>query len=568
MSALQPAHPEPSGPGPDDATGAPGHAAAPVAPRRAPRRRTSVAWPAPAPQAVPPGQRRPAPPAVVPEPASAPAPTPVAATVTLPRFVAPRPAPAAPPVAPTPPTPFPRFQAPVPPAAPTPPPAPAPQPVSLAGADVPALLAPEPPAPTLPPLPEEPLAGRLDRPAAAPRTVAPARPTPPSAPPRPADGASAAPPGFAAERLVVAASAELLALDPSLDDEQPTDEIPAAAAPAAAAAAAAAPAVSGFDPLTLTPEEAASLGAPLRMSLPTEHASVPSAAAPPAEIGGSRLAGRALAALPRRGDLRAFGRDRGASARVALAIIVVSVLIVIAGAKIADLLRPVPLIGSAVDTLQAIALYPKVYGVEWVTATLAIFCLGGVIFAHMEQQAERQDMRRDPVRRLNIALTSMLALTLGSGVMSLMHDRGWAAAASATGFFAALFLAIPIARFPGARAMQMQPDRAWGLLLLVSLPAVFIASIVPTLAIAILALTHVRTRWAQVQADADDYADGPVDRGNRRGALIITLAIVIVSAIGFNAMHQSVEDLRGLQQQERTAFPGAEQGPTIDEATP
>lgn len=377
--------------------------------------------------------------------------------------------------------------------------------------------------------------------------------------------------------MVIAESAELLALDPSLDDE--TTEATAPMPPESAQFAAPTAVVSApvdpsfpFDPATLTPEEAASLAGPLRVSLPDERGAAtpaPAPTAPPAEIGGSRLAGRLLSVLPRRGDVAAArGRNLPAAGRLLVTFVVVVALLAIAGGTIADLLRPVPIIGSAIDTLQALTLYPSVYGLEWITATLAVLSFAGVVFAHMEQQAERHQMRKDPVRRLNISLATMLVLTVGSGAMSLMHDHGWAAAASATGFFVALCLAAPLARTPGARAMAPQPDRAWALLFLISLPVVIIASTLPTLLIAVLAFTHVRTRWSEVVDNTDEHADGPLDRTNRLGALVITAAVVIVAGIGFNAMHQSTDELRGLQQQERTAFPGALEGPTIDEPTP
>ncbi len=152
--------------------------------------------------------------------------------------------------------------------------------------------------------------------------------------------------------------------------------------------------------------------------------------------------------------------------------------------------------------------------------------------------------------------------------MSLLGAQGWAAAAASTAFFAALCLTVPIARLPGARAMEYQSDRAWGLLLLVTLPSVFIASTLPAILIAILAFTQVRTRWPQLVAGADDHASGPLDRTNRLGALILTLAVIAASSVGINAMHLSTDDLRGLQQQERTAFPGATEGPTIDAPQP
>lgn len=562
MSALQPAFPDPAGPA-SDGSDLPQQAPAPGysgPERRRTPRRTAVAWPTPAPQAAPafsppPAAPTPAPTAAAVHAAPVVVPEPAAPTAAMPRFVppapaAPAPAPAAQAPAPAPQVP-PAFatrlvppappQAPAAPVPPQPPAAPAPPstPISLAGADIPAALsapvAPQPPAAPVPPAAPAPL------------------------PPAPAaDHRSLAPPGFSGERIRAAESAQLLALDPSFPDDwdgpaEPPQLLTTATATATTAA------------VLPEPADVAALADPTAAAASAAVAAGADAPALPREVGGSRLAGGMLAALPRRGDGRAFGRDRGSTARIAGTLLVLSLAVAFVGPPIANALRDVPIIGDALDQLRALALYPRVYGLYWVTATLGVLSGYGIVAAHMEQQAEKQGMRQDPTRRLNIALASLLAITGSAGLMSLLHSRGWAAGAASTGFFLALSLLVPLGRMPGKRAMDSQPERAWLLLFLVAIPAMVLAPSIPTILLLLLSFTRVRTGWSEITGAADHHADGPVDQTNRASALIITVGVLVAASLGLHAMHQSSAELRTLQSERGVStVPGAVQGPTVD----
>ncbi|MEH3054292.1 MAG: hypothetical protein PGN13_09845 [Patulibacter minatonensis] len=527
MSAPQPAFPQPTG---SAQTGEP---ALDDAPRgKAQRRRTSVAWPAPSPQAAPPtfapAAAPPAPPApqpvhaapvVVPDPAPAGPPTALRARVAPQAPTAPQ-APAAP-QAPV----LPRFMAP----APTPAAAPAPTPAAPHGARF------VPPAP-LPQAPPPPAAPAL--PAATPRT----------------SGTSAAPPGFSGERLRVAESAQLLALDPSFDDDdgEPFAALASNVAPTPAAPVAATP--SHVDP------------AMAAFAAPTHPFASP-ATAPQAPRADDAERSIVTKLLVRSGDRARFGRDRAATIRVATTILIASLLLVVAGPPLAKALKGVPVIGTALDQLRAFTLAPGAFGLPWLAGVLGIASIAGTITAHMEQQAEKQGMRRDPARRLNIGLATLLAITLGSGLFSTLHAHGWAASAASLGYFTGLCLLLPLGRLPGARAMATQPERSWALLCAASAIAMVLAPSLPTIALLLLSFTRVRTHWAAISA-GDDTSEERVDATNRTSALVIVLGVLLASSFGMHVMQLSSSDVDAMRAADDIVVPGAVQGPTVDELHP
>lgn len=501
---------------------------------------------------------------------------------------------------------MPRFVAPPSPAPAAPAPAqPAPQPaatpISLAGAEVPAVLmpaarfvaprAPQPPAAPapattpqaapLPPVAAAPMQAAPQPPAAPPAppqaapvppvapqaptaSTAPTAPTAPAAPTAAGHG-STAPPGFSGARIIAAESAQLLALDPSFDEDEPAPGAHArpAAPPHQGAAAAAAPTpVVGQEQLTTTAGAFAT-------------AAPRPATDGPREIAGSRLLGGladllgGVASLrPRRGDQSSTGRerDRSSALRMGAAVLVTVIALLVVGPALSGPLGGVPIIGDALDQLRAFTLYPQVYGLTWITGVFAIASCLGIVIAHMEQQAHKQGMREDPVRRLNIALGGLLALTFGASLFTTVSSHGWAAGAAATGFFAALCLLVPLGRLPGARAMASQPERAWVLLFLLSIPAMVLAPSIPTILLLLLSFTRVRTNWGAISRGEDEHAGGPVDGTNRLSALIITLGVLIAASVGMHAMQQTSAEVNELRQSDEvTRVPGTIPGPTIDE---
>ncbi len=519
------------------------------------RRRTAIAWPEPTPQAKP---------IFSPPPAPAPSAVHAAPVVVPPLEPLGRPAPAqpAPPAAPAPAAapsvaagPLHRFIPPSPPA----PPAPAPQPgapTELRAAAAPAVatdapiarfvppVAPQPPAPPVavqPPVaPQPPAPPVAVQPPVAPQP--PARPV--AAQPAQDGGPSTAPPGFSGARIIAAESAQLLALDPTFEDDEPE----------VASAEMLAPYVAP-----------ANLQALMATAAP-EASPAAAPAAAPREIGGSRLLGAIAGLIPRGGDTARLRGDRSAAVRLAVGVLLAIVGLVVVGPALAGTVEGVPVIGPALDQLKAFTLYPQVYGLTWLTGVLAIASIFGIVTAHMEQQAHKQGMRQDPVRRLNIALAGLLALTVGAGLFTTVSAHGWAAGAAATGFFTALCLLIPIGRLPGARAMQSQPERAWVLLFLLSIPALVLAPSIPTILLLLLAFTRVRTNWPAISAGTDAHAGGPVDGTNRLSALVITLGVLIAASLGMHAMQQTSDEVRELRQGDQvTRVPGAVPGPTIDE---
>ncbi len=252
--------------------------------------------------------------------------------------------------------------------------------------------------------------------------------------------------------------------------------------------------------------------------------------------------------------------------RLAVGVLLAIVGLVVVGPALAGTVEGVPVIGPALDQLKAFTLYPQVYGLTWLTGVLAIASIFGIVTAHMEQQAHKQGMRQDPVRRLNIALAGLLALTVGAGLFTTVSAHGWAAGAAATGFFTALCLLIPIGRLPGARAMQSQPERAWVLLFLLSIPALVLAPSIPTILLLLLAFHPRAHQLAGDQRRHRRPRGGPVDGTNRLSALVITLGVLIAASLGMHAMQQTSDEVRELRQGDQvTRVPGAVPGPTIDE---
>ena len=336
--------------------------------------------------------------------------------------------------------------------------------------------------------------------------AAPLAPTPASGP------TSKAPPGFTGSRILAAESTTLLALDP-VDDE---------------------------------PDAAAE---------PT---------AGPATVGGSALLARARAVVPRRGDHKAFGRDRDATKRVSVAVLVTALLTAIAGPPLGRLAAKVPVLDQMVAQLQSYALYPSAYGLLWFVAALTTVTLAGVVVAQMEKTAHAQGRRRDPVTRLNIALAGVLALTLAAGSFSLLRSHGWAAGAASIGFFASVCLLVPLGNLPGARALRAQPARAWAIVLGVALAGFAAQPSFPTALLVLLTFTHVRTRWAEVRdGGASVDPDAAVDPTNRRSALLIVAFVLIASSVGMNATTLPARDIRPADQLLPTTMPGTERGPTI-----
>ncbi len=116
--------------------------------------------------------------------------------------------------------------------------------------------------------------------------------------------------------------------------------------------------------------------------------------------------------------------------------------------------------------------------------------------------------------------------------------------------------------------MAHQPERAWALLLLLSLPAAILAPTFPTLAIVVLAFTRVRTHWAEISANTDAHAHAPIERTSRIAALVIMVGVLLAGSIGMHSMHQSAHDLRALTTEQSQAFPGASEGPTVSRQNP
>jgi hypothetical protein len=403
---------------------------------------------------------------------------------------------------------------PVAPVAPAPPVAPTPvyaAPVSIAGAEViPAVLAPEP----------------AERRIAPPLAPLPPRPEAPVAQAAAADPSSAAPPGFVPPTILMAESASLIALDPT-DDPDVVAEYAPEAVPAPA------------------------------IALQEDHH------APPAEIGGSAILGKIARLTPRSGDPRAFGRERGATVRIASSVLVVALLVAFVLPALAAPLGKLPIIGGAADQLSSLALYPKSYGIAWLAAALGAISIGGLIVVQMEKTAAKVGTREDAVHRLNVSLAWILTLTLSSGVLSLFKSFGWAAAGSATGFFIALCLLIPIGRLPGAQAMRIQASRAWALLTVLATIIFLLAPSFPMGLIALVAGIHVYRHWDSVKAGEDGHRDGPIDNTNRLSALLITLAVLIAGGIGLSAMTLSPDKIRTSTGDGLTFIPGAPKGPTI-----
>lgn len=308
---------------------------------------------------------------------------------------------------------------------------------------------------------------------------------------------------------------------------------------------------------------------------PVEYAPDPTAA-PAAEwqpteeaeerelIGGSALLTAVVNAVPRPSDLKLVGRDVGATLRIAGAALVALVLLVIALPPLVRALGDVPVIGSAFNQLESLSLYPGSYGVMYFTGLLGLLGAAGVVIAQMERTAHGQGLRQDPERRLNIAVAGLLAIVGVSGLLTLLRDQGWAAAAAATGFFVTLCLIVPLGNLPGARVMRAQSERAWALLLGLGVLSLLVEPTIPALLIVVLAFTRVRTHWAAVRDGEDESEISDVlTEGGRRATMALLAAALLASSLGALAMTEDPVSLRQTDAISPTAFPGATEGPTI-----
>jgi MFS family permease len=366
---------------------------------------------------------------------------------------------------------------------------------------VPAMLLPQQPSaraarpvtpPSVPATP--PPATHAATPAAYTPAPAPAAPAPydHAAPEHDEDPSSKAPPGFTGEAIRAAESPTLLALDP-VDDET------------------------------------------------TRPVAV---VAPPETIGGSALLAKLLSLVPKRSDFKAFGGSRESTVRVALTVLVSALLVAFLLPAIGRALQDTPVVGTMVHQLQSLGLYPKAYGVPFIAAALSVISAMGILVAQMEKTAHEQERRDDPVVRLNIGLAALVAATLAAGAYTVLRSHGWAAGASAFGFFIGTCLLVPVANTPGARAMRHQPARAWALIFVLSAAGFAISPSIPGALIALLTFTHVRLNWGAVSRGDDDFRDGPIDATNRLSALLIMIVVLIATAVGTHAMTLSPDAVR------------------------
>ncbi len=294
----------------------------------------------------------------------------------------------------------------------------------------------------------------------------------------------------------------------------------------------------------------------------------PEVVAPPVEtIGGSALLAKSTKLLPRRGDRALFGKDKGATVRLSSTVLAGALLLVLAGPPLGRLLSKLPLVGSAIDQLDVFAQYPGAYGMPWFLAAFGALTAAGVVVAQMETSAHKLGLRENPGTRLNIALAAIITLALVGVALSLGKASGWVSAGASVTFFVTVCLLIPVANLPGARAMQPQAPRAWGILLLLAVAGFAIQPSVPTAVIAVLAFLKVRTNWAAISSGGD-AEDGPVDRTNRLSALIIVGAVLIVASVGMRGTTISAADLAPTTLDRPTVMPGAERGPVIPPPTP
>ncbi len=394
----------------------------------------------------------------------------------------------------------------------------APRPISTAGADVPAALQTDADlaAYASPVAPSPPVAPVAPQPPIEVEVVALEQPLQP-APEVAYDPASTAPPGFTGVQIQAAESATLLALDPVADET------------------------------TVAPVPAPEIDA---------------------HIGGSAILTRLVGLMPTRDDRTKFGRDRGATARISGAVLLTGILLVVLGTAAAKALTSLPLVGPMIRQLESFQLYASSYGMAFFTAVLATLVVTGLVVVQMERAAERTDTRRDPVTRLNIGLAGMVSLAIAGGALTFFSRYGWAAAGASVAFFAATCLAVPLGRLPGGRAMACQPERAWALFAVAGTVSLLIFPSVPGLVAVVAALVQVRRRWDGIRDGDDLHADGPVDSTNRLSAILLTVSVVLASAIGMHAMTLSPGQLRAADVEATPAVPGSEIGPTIGPPTP
>lgn len=367
--------------------------------------------------------------------------------------------------------------------------------ISLAGGDVPALLKTEEPiaAAPAPPQPQAPPAPATAPPVPQPPAAAPRAAEPPAAP----EPSSLAPPGFTGAELRIAESQSLVALD----DPSPADDTDD---PAPAAGDSAGGHVAGSAILTLL-----------------------------------------MRGVPRRGDRQRFGADAGSTTRISLSVIVGSLLVLLVGPPVARLLERIPLLGRIVDQLDTLTAYPSAYGLRWAGTVVVVLVLTRLVMAQVEYRAARDGTQGSPVSRLNVALASLLVLAAAGGLLTTLSSDGTVAAISATCFFLALCLLIPIGNTPGAQALGHQPARAWALITVLAFVALIWSPTLPVFLITLLGFTQVRTNWQAVSRGDDPHRDGPIDTGNRLSAIAIVVFVLIAGVVGLHAMTLPADQVRG-----------------------
>ncbi|MBJ7473318.1 MAG: hypothetical protein JHD16_18570, partial [Solirubrobacteraceae bacterium] len=227
-----------------------------------------------------------------------------------------------------------------------------------------------------------------------------------------------------------------------------------------------------------------------------------------------------------------------------------------------------PLLSSVASQLESFSLYPGAYGATFWIALLAVIIVAGLVVVQLEKSAEKAGRRQDAVTRLNVGLAGMVTLAMAGSFMTFLSSYGWAAAAASVSFFVATFLVIPAGRLPGSRAMACQPERAWALLAVISVVALAVAPSLPGLGVVGVCLAQVRRRWAGISRGDDLHQDGPVDGTNRLSAVLLTVFVLLASAIGMQAMTLSPQDLRAADVEATPAVPGTVKGPTIGPPTP
>jgi hypothetical protein len=332
---------------------------------------------------------------------------------------------------------------------------------------------------------------------------------------------------------------------PSVPATPPPHAAPAPA-PAASAPAAAEQDPSSKAPPGFTFEAIRAAESPTLLALdPVEDETT--RAAPvvdePETIGGSALLATLAKVIPKREDLRSFGGERSSTVRICGAVIVAAFVLLFALPPLGRALDHTPILGTMVQQLQSFGLYPKAYGISFIAAALSVFSAMGILVAQMEKTAHEQERRDDPVVRLNIGLAALVSATLVSGAYTIMRSHGWAAGASSVGFFISTCLLVPIGNTPGARALRHQPARAWALICLLSMGGFALSPSFPGALIVLLTFTHVRLNWAAISRGDDAFKAGPIDSTNRLSALLITIFVLIASAVGSHAMTLSPDEI-------------------------